>query len=139
MSQGRHARLLHRERGFTLFETLIAAGLLAMAAGGILSLQRDLFSRQTTNRDRVVGLQLQQQCAEKLLATRRNGAGYAAIDSATICSGLGGYGFGAPGVVLRDAANSVVTSCSSASCTATISITKGSSSLPALTLQLSNY
>jgi prepilin-type N-terminal cleavage/methylation domain-containing protein len=130
-----------RQAGFTLFETIIVIALLALVAGGLLAMQPQVHKVQNEGREEVVGLDLMRACAERLLALRRS-TGYATVDTA-VCDGMGGTGgFAAnPTVALKDASNAMISSCSSATCTATISVTKtaGTVALVPLTLQLSNY
>jgi prepilin-type N-terminal cleavage/methylation domain-containing protein len=133
-------------RGFTLVESIIVMVLLGIAAAGIVSLQGRIFTGQAANKDMQLGVQLMQECAEQILATRRNGIhGYIAVNN-TACSALGNIGgFGAPSVTLTLTGDpnppNPVTACTSASstCTATISISKGGSSLTPITLRLVKY
>jgi prepilin-type N-terminal cleavage/methylation domain-containing protein len=130
-----------RQAGFTLFETIIVIALLALVAGGLLAMQPQVHKVQSEGRDEVAGLDLMRACAERLLAIRRS-AGYASVDTAD-CNGVGGSGGFAsnPSVALKDASNATISSCSSATCTATISVTKtsGTVALVPLTLQFSSY
>jgi len=129
-------------RGFTLFETVFVIVLLALVAAVIKGMQPRIFETQTNGRDQYVGLELARGCAERLLAVRRR-LGYGNVTTTT-CNGMGGLGsFGAnPTVALKGSDNSVLTACSTATCTATISVAKTSgpaASLAAITLQLSAY
>ena len=129
-------------RGFTLVESIIALVLVALAAATIVSMQGNIFFGQSGNRDLEVGVQLMQECAEQVLATRRQ-SGYSAVTSSTcnissITANIPS-GFNAPGVILKDDTNSTVTPCASSTCTVTISVTKGSTTLTAVTLRLVNY
>lgn len=137
-----------RQRGFTLFESILAIALLALASVGIMNMQPQIFKTQTTARDEYVGLELMQACAEKLLAQRRS-SGYGSVNN-TLCSSIAATsGFGSPSVQLYDAAGTLIgngVACSAAAsapnCRAVISIAKTSgpaATLPALTLRLSNY
>jgi hypothetical protein len=130
------------ERGFTLFETILVIGILALVSMGLMAMQPSVFKTQTNGRDQYVGLELMRGCAERLLAVRRN-AGYGSVTS-TLCNGMGGIGGFAnnPTVTMVDANGTAITTCSSATCTLTILIAKASApaaSLSALTLQLSSY
>lgn len=140
----RHARAdrLPGSGGFTLVESIIVLVLLGIAAVAIVSMQGNIFYGQSGNKDLQVGVQLIQECAEQILATRRR-AGYTSVTAAT-CSALGNYGgFGAPSVTLTDGNGASVTFCPSASstCTAVISISlsAGGASLTPVTLQLTKY
>ena len=129
-------------RGFTLFETIIVIGLLSLVAVGIKTIQPRIHEAQNSGRDEYVGLQLAQGCAERLLLVRRK-LGYANVTTTT-CNGMGGLGgFAAdPVVALRDASNTVISACATATCTASITVarTAGPFNAPAaLTLQLSEY
>lgn len=123
---------LRRQRGFTLFETVLVIALLAMASLGILAMQPQVFKTQTTGRDQFVGQELMLACAERLLAVRRS-VGYVGVTS-TLCNGMGALGGFAsnPTVTLANAAGNSVATCSTASCTATIVIAK--TATPAATL-----
>jgi prepilin-type N-terminal cleavage/methylation domain-containing protein len=129
------------QRGFTLFETIIVISILALVSAGLLAMQPQVFKVQDTGRDQIIGLELMRSCAERLLAVRRQ-TGYANV-STTSCDGIGGIADFEPNpvVTLTDAANTAISFCSSATCTATISVAKttGSVSLAPLTVQLSNY
>jgi type II secretory pathway pseudopilin PulG len=131
-----------RQRGFTLFETILVIGILTLVSFGMMSMQPQVWKAQTNTRDGYVGLELMLGCAERLLAVRRR-SGYASVTS-TLCNGMGGVsGFAAnPTVTLVDAANATVSACASATCTATILIAKTTTppaTLAPLTLQLSAY
>jgi len=134
--------LRSRQTGFTLFETIIVIGLLTLVSMGILAMQPQVFKTQTSGRDQYVGLELMKACAERLLAVRRH-TGFASVTS-SLCNGMGGIGGFANDhtVALRDAGNTAITTCSSATCTATITIDKTAgpaAALSAITLQLSAY
>lgn len=135
-------------RGFTLVESIIVLALLSIAAVGIISLQGNIFYGQSGNKDIEVGVQLMQECAEQILATRQQ-IGYTSVNQDT-CSTLGNYsGFGAPSVTVT--ANNVsgpsplcptsVTCCASNSSTCTVAVTlsKTGTSLTHVILQLVNY
>jgi type II secretory pathway pseudopilin PulG len=131
-----------RQGGFTLFETILVIGMLALVSAAIAGMQPRVFATQTTSRDEVVGVDLMRACAERLLAVRRN-IGYTSVTN-TLCNGLGGVGGFAsnPTVTLTDAASATITTCSSATCTATIIIAKSAAPAAALTpitLRLSAY
>ena len=130
------------QAGFTLIESIFAAAILGLAAVAIMGVQKNIFATQTVGRDQLVGTEIVQACAERLLAVRRN-SGYANV-TGTLCTGMGGVGgFAAnPTVVMRSASAAVITTCSTATCTATITIAKTSGpAVPSgnVTLQMSNY
>ena len=134
--------LRRRQTGFTLFETITVIGLLTLVSMGLLTMQPQVFKTQTSGRDQYVGLELMKACAERLLAVRRH-TGFASVTS-SLCNGMGGIGGFANDhtVALRDAGNTAITTCSSATCTATITIDKTAgpaAALSAITLQLSAY
>jgi prepilin-type N-terminal cleavage/methylation domain-containing protein len=129
-------------RGFTLIESVMVIAMLAMVAAGLLSMQPRVFATQNNGRDQFVGLEAMQGCAERLLAVRRQ-LGYINVTS-SLCNGMGGLGGFAsnPTVSLTDASGNAVTTCTGASCTATIILSKTTgpaASLSALTLRLSAY
>ena len=131
-----------QQAGFTLFETILVIGLLTMVSLGLLTMQPQVFKTQTTGRDEFVGFELTRACAERLLGVRRQ-LGYASVTT-TLCNGLGGVGgFAAnPTVTLVDAGGNSVTTCTSATCTATVIIDKAAApaaALSAITLQLRAY
>lgn len=84
-------------RGFTLVESIIVLVVLGIAAVTVATLSGDIFTRQGDNKTLQVGVQLMQECAEQVLATRRASAtGYTLTPS---CSNLQGFsGFDAPAV-----------------------------------------
>lgn len=130
------------QSGFTLFETILVLGLIALAVAAIQSLQPRLVEARLSTRDQAVGIALMQGCAERLLAVRRQ-SGYAAVTNG-LCAGMGGIGGFAADVQvnLADARGIAVSSCSSATCTATVLAAKGgggAAPLTALTLQFSAY
>lgn len=135
-------------RGFTLFETVLVIGLLTLAATILMKLQRGIFPAQAAARDELVGLEIQRACAERLLAVRRT-LGYVQVksgnDATATCYNLGnglGNFVATPTVTLVDAGGATVTTCGSATCTATITVANASGPavpLPALTLRLTNY
>jgi len=134
-----------RQGGFTLFETVTVIGLLTLVSLALLAMQPQIFKTQTAGRDEFVGVELMRGCAERLLAVRRN-TGFSSVTS-TLCNGMGGGGAVVgwdpnPTVTLRDATNTSVTTCSTATCTATIVIAKTAAptaTLLPITLQLSAY
>jgi type II secretory pathway pseudopilin PulG len=128
--------------GFTLIETILVIGILALASVAISKLQWSVFRTQENGRDQYTGIELLQACADRLLTVRRR-IGYGSVTN-TLCNGMGGVGgFGAnPTITLTDDSNTAVSPCSSTSCTATITVTKSSgqpASLAALTVQLRAY
>jgi prepilin-type N-terminal cleavage/methylation domain-containing protein len=146
----KHARP-HRfagSRGFTLIESIIVLVLLAIAAAGIISMQGNIFFGQSDNKKIQVGVQLMQECAEKILATRRNGSSGYSDSSLTVrsadtsnCSGLTISGYAAPTVTIT-AGNSTtagLAACPNAtgSNCKLVSITQGG--LTPVTLMLVNY
>jgi hypothetical protein len=130
-----------KPRGFTLFETILVIGLLALASVALMKLQGKVFITQTYSRDDAVGNDLLRACGERLLATRRT-LGYAQVTTA-LCGTIGNVGgFGNPTVTMADAGGTNITSCSSATCTITISVAKTSAPaalLSPIRLQLSSY
>jgi hypothetical protein len=130
-----------KPRGFTLFETILVIGLLALASVSLMKLQSNVFTTQTYGRDESVGNDLLRGCAERLLAVRRQ-VGYDQVSN-TLCSTMGNVGgFGNPTVTMVDANATTITTCSSATCTITISVAKTSGQaalLSPITLQLSAY
>ena len=62
-------------KGFTLVESIMVLVVLAIAAAGIATLSGNIFNSQADNKTLQVGMQLMQECAEHVLATRRV-AGY---------------------------------------------------------------
>ena len=134
---GRHH--LTAQGGVTLIESIIALVLLGIASVAISALQGKIFFGQSGNKDMEVGVQLAQECAEKILATRRKGGGYAAVSTSTCSTGTFG-GFAAPAVTLLDNLGGTTT-CGSTSttCTVTITMNKSGSSVASITLRLANY
>lgn len=77
-------------RGYTLVESIIVLVVLSIAAVGIISMQANIFKGRSDNRNIEVGVQLMQECAEQILATRQH-LGYANVNANT-CDTLGNYG-----------------------------------------------
>jgi type II secretory pathway pseudopilin PulG len=130
------------QRGFTLLETILVIGMLTLVSLGILSMQPQVFKTQTNGRDQFVGFELMRACAERLLAVRR-ATGFGSVTS-SLCNGMGGVGGFAsnPTVTLADANANSITTCSSATCTATIIVAKSvapAATLTPITLRLSAY
>ena len=135
-------------RGFTLVESIIVVVVLSIAAAGIISLQGNIFRGQSVNKKIQVGVQLMQECAELILATRRVGTnGYtnsSLADSAAAtskCSGITLSGYAAPTVTITygDSTTTGFSGCPSSvsnSCMQ-VSITQGS--LTPITLMLVSY
>ena len=136
----RHARAdcFTGSKGFTLVESIIVLVVLSIAAAGIIAMQANMFTGQSVNKDLEVGVQLMQECAEQVLATRRQ-SGYAAVNTDT-CSTLGNFGgFGAPSVTVTSD-NAGAACPSGGTCNkVVISVSKGSSSLTPVTLELVSY
>jgi prepilin-type N-terminal cleavage/methylation domain-containing protein len=137
----KHARpgRLAGSRGFTLVESIMVLVVLGIGAAAIVSLQANVFKGQSGNADLEVGVQLMQECAEQVLATRR-GSGYTAVNQNT-CSTLGNVGNFAPGITLTADGVSGAASCAGNTTTCTVEVTasKGGASLKKITLQLVNY
>jgi len=128
--------------GFTLFETVLVVAMLTAVSLGILAIQPQIFKTQTNGRDQFVGSELMRSCAERLLAVRR-ATGFGSVTS-SLCNGMGGVGgfAGNPTVTLADANGNSITTCSSATCTATIIVAKSAApaaTLTPITLRLSAY
>ena len=133
---------LGSQGGFTLFETVLVIAILTAVSLGIMAMQPQVFKAQTTARDEFVGVELMRACAERLLAVRRN-TGYVTVVN-TLCNGMGGVGGFAsnPTVTLADANGTTITTCSSATCTATIVVAKSAApaaTLTPITLRLTAY
>lgn len=106
-------------RGFTLVETLIVIVVLSIASIAIAALSSNLFRGQAANRNIVVGTQLMQECAEKLLAARRSNGFKAAVlasnaAATTFCKDITQTGFNAPEVELTKGNSSNISACPSA-------------------------
>ena len=128
--------------GFTLFETVLVIAILTAVSLGVMAMQPQVFKAQTTARDEFVGVELMRACAERLLAVRR-ATGFGSVTS-SLCNGMGGVGgfAGNPTVTLADANGNSITTCSSATCTATIIVAKSAApaaTLTPITLRLSAY
>jgi type II secretory pathway component PulJ len=126
------------QTGFTLFETILVIGLLALVSAGLLAMHPRIFQTQTTGRDEYVAHELQRACAERVLAVRRR-IGYANV-STDSCQPLGIVGGFTPAVALT-IAGSASSPCGGASCKALITVTRSgvAAALPAITLELSAY
>lgn len=92
-------------RGFTLIETITVMVMLGLAATTIVSLQGSIFRSSDDNENIQVGVQMMQECAELILATRRasgfDDPALASSAAATAsCSGITLTGYAAPAVTL---------------------------------------
>jgi len=125
--------------GFTLIESIMVLVVLGIGAAAIVSLQASVFKGQSGNADLEVGVQLMQECAELVLAKRRQ-SGYTAVDTGT-CSALVNVGGFAPGITLTADGVSGAASCAGNTTTCMVEVTasKGGASLKKITLQLLNY
>ena len=121
-------------KGFTLVESIIVLVILAIAAAAIASLQGSIFYGQSDSKDRQVGVQLIQACAEQVLAVRRQ-SGYTAVNANT-CSTLGSFGaYSASTLTITDPYSG--TGCPSGGVCKLVSVTQGG--LTPLTLLLVSY
>lgn len=91
MTSPRHS-LCASHKGFTLIESIIALVIMAIAAAGIASMQKSIFTGQTAIQQLQVGTQLMQECAEQVLATRRGPGGYAAISDGSVIGTAANFG-----------------------------------------------
>lgn len=80
-------------KGFTLVESIIVLVVLGIAAAGIAMQSGHIFDSEADNRTMQVGLQLMQECAERVLATSRASPGVAITPSCP--AALAGSGFAA--------------------------------------------
>lgn len=112
---------------------------LAIASVAIISLQGNIFKGRDDNTKIQVGLQLMQECAEQILATRRT-SGFSAVDAAS-CAGMAVTGYAAPTfqITAGNSTTAGMAACplSSGSNCKLVSITQGS--LTPITLLLVNY
>ncbi len=58
-------------RGFTLIEAVIVIIMLGIAGAALVMLQGSIFSQRELTRDQQIGVQLQQECAERYLMIRQ--------------------------------------------------------------------
>ena len=104
MRHARRVRLASRG-GFTLIETVIVLMVLGVAAVAIVTLQGNIFKGAAETKSTQVSIQLLQECAEKILGTRRN-LGFAAAQlQSDICANVTSAGFGAPTVTITSGSN----------------------------------
>lgn len=96
--------------GFTLIELIIIIVVVAIASVAVVALNAHIFSGQTTNTSLQIGSALMQECAEHVLAVRKN-SGYAAVTSASFatnkCGSVtqfvgGGVTYAIPSVSITD-------------------------------------
>lgn len=125
-----------RSGGFTLIESILVMTILGISAVAIVSMQGNISFGQTGNADMQVGAQLMQECAEQILAVRRQ-TSYAAVTS-TSCSSLGSYGGFSPSVTVTTDTGAACPS--GATCeTVVIAVSKTGTSLTPVTLELVSY
>lgn len=129
---------LRASRGFTLFETVLVIGLLAVVSAGLLSMFPRIYQTQTLGRDERVALEVQRACAERLVTLRRS-TGYTSVANSS-CQVLGATGDFTPAVALT-VGGAASSPCSGSRCVATITANRANvpAALPALTLELSAY
>ncbi len=120
--------------GFTLVESIIVLVVLGIAAVGIISLQGRIFSGQSDIKNLQIGVQLMQECAEQVLATRRQ-SGYSAAPASGGCDGMVLPDYSAPSVTITDPYSS--TGCPTDGTCKLVSITQGG--LTPITLLLVSY
>lgn len=133
---------LRLARGFSLVELVIAIVVLSIATGVVVSMQGGIFRGQTDNLDMMVGAQLMQDCADRVLTKRRRGTnGYASVVNSSTCDGMTGLGgFSAPNVSVTDVIGSGGLCPTGAQCKqVAISVSKTGVSLGPVSLQLVNY
>jgi prepilin-type N-terminal cleavage/methylation domain-containing protein len=88
-------------KGFTLIELVMVIVLLSISTAGLVTLFGQLTGSLSINNDIQTAAQLAQECAEHLLAARRQ-AGYD-LGGTTNCSALPTFnGFGPPAVTISD-------------------------------------
>ncbi len=133
---------LKLDRGFSLVELIIAIVVLSIATVAVVSLHGGVFRGQTDNLDMMVGAQLLQDCAERVLTKRRRGTnGYLAVVNSSNCDVMSGLsGFSAPSIAVTDVIGSGSPCPSGAQCKqVVITVSKGGVSLAPVNLQLVNY
>jgi prepilin-type N-terminal cleavage/methylation domain-containing protein len=128
-------------KGFTLIESIIVMVVLGIAAAAIISLQGNIFKGQADNAAAETGVQMTQQCAEQILATRWNAAsGYSSVTTST-CSALGSYSVAVtptyPSGTSAFGCGTGITCCDKNSSTCLVSISFGG--LNPIYLKLVNY
>lgn len=125
-------------QGFTFIETIVVMTLLGIAAVTIIKLQGTVFYGKSDNKDLQVGVMLMQECAEQVIAVRRN-AGYTAVNTST-CSALGNYG-GYTAPIVTVTADNTGTACpTGGTCNkVVITLSKDGSKLTPVTLELVDY
>lgn len=105
MTRAKHNKSLHGHAasgGFTLIESIIVVVVLSIAAVTVAQLAGNIFNSQANNKTLQVGMQLMQECAEHVLATRRSSAsgyGYAVTPSCASLQDPASLGFSKPIVV----------------------------------------
>ncbi len=134
---------LHRfaaHKGFTLIESIIVMVVLGIAAVAIINLQGNIFFGQSANKNMQIGVQLMQECAEQVLATRRGSrGGYTAVASprfgTNACGGMTAFSSDSiPSVTLTPYTGA---GCPTGGTCKLVSITQGG--LSPITLMLVNY
>lgn len=125
--------------GFTLIESIIVLGMLSIVAIVIAMLQGNLFKGKSDNKNLQTGVQLMQECAEQVIATRRS-IGYNAINSSSFgnkqCGTLTAFGsYEIPSVTITDPYSS--NGCPTNGICKLVSITQGK--LTPVTLVLVSY
>ena len=141
MRRARHDRF-PAHRGFTLIETIMVLTTLGLAAAAIVTLQGNIFYRHNDNKDVQVGVQMMQECAELILATRRaSGFGDSTLTARTAsnvnCSSVTLGSYAAPLVTITDGDSTSITGCPTNTACKLVSVAQGG--LTPITLMLVNY
>lgn len=128
----------HGAKGFSLIELIVAIVVLSIGTIAVVTMMSQAGRGQTDNNDFQTAVQLIQECAEQVLATRRRATnGYV---SATSCSGVTAFsGFSAPTVAVIDPYTDNACPTGAICKLLTVSVSKGSTSFPAVSLMLVNY
>lgn len=133
-----------RRTGFSLIELVIIIVVVSIAAVGMLALFGIVGRSLAINEDTQIAAQVAQECAEHIMAVRRNplpGNGYAAITT-TICDALPALptGFGRTVVVAPLATNPPCTVAAAGTCQQVqVTVSTPSTANAVLTLMVVNY
>ena len=133
-----------RSRGFTLLEMIIVVVILAIASVALVAMVANVNAHQSDNTDLQVGTQLLQECAENIVAQHRRDENFFTTTMGTGSSNcyslttLTGSGFNAASVAVASYTGSGCPGIAECKI-ATITLTKGGSSLPTVNVMLVRY
>ena len=122
--------------GITLIEMIVVIVILGVTMIAIISLQAQVNRGQSDNKDYELGVQLLQECAEKVLAVRRK-SGYASVNAST-CNTLPALSGYSASIAVSTPVSPTCLSGTTCQIMA-VSVSNGTSTLGPVNIMLVNY